>query len=205
MVAADVGVDALQDEPRAHAAAFRRDAEIGLLHDRRGDHLGGIAVGDQPSVVQHDDAVGERAHDVHLVLDQQDGLRRVLLERAIRSRMHGNLVDAHAGGRLVEHEDFRLQRHHHRDLELALVAVRERGGALHRAARSGRPRSSTASARVDQIAARHPRPRHLVMHAGARLDREPDVLDHAQAGKEVGQLERAADARAARAAARSSR
>src|SRR5512147_3118783 len=50
------------------------DAEIGLLHDRRGDHRVGLAVGDQFALVQHDDAVGERAHDVHLVLDQQDRL-----------------------------------------------------------------------------------------------------------------------------------
>ena len=46
----------------------------------------------------------------------------------------GHLVDAHAGRRLVEHQDVRLQRHHHRDFELALVAVRQRrdrrGGAV---------------------------------------------------------------------------
>ena len=66
---------------------------------------------------------------------------------------HRNLVDAHAGGRLVEHEDVGLERHHHRHFELALIAVRQRGGALRRAAARGRRAASAASARVDQIAA----------------------------------------------------
>ena len=39
----------------------RCDAEIGVLHDRRCDHRGRLAVGDQLAVVQHDDAVGEFA------------------------------------------------------------------------------------------------------------------------------------------------
>src|SRR5581483_3833986 len=52
----------------------RGDAEVGLLHHCRADHRSRLAVGHQPAVVQHDDAVGEAAHDVHLVLDEQDGL-----------------------------------------------------------------------------------------------------------------------------------
>src|SRR5690242_17881370 len=50
------------------------DPEIRLLDHGRGDHLRGLAVGDQRALVQHDDAIGERAHHVHLVLDEQDGL-----------------------------------------------------------------------------------------------------------------------------------
>ena len=38
---------------------------------------------------------------------------------------HRHVGDAHAGGRLVEHVDARLERHQHRHLELALVAVRQ--------------------------------------------------------------------------------
>src|SRR5438094_897312 len=55
-------------------------AKISLLHDLRLHHLGGGAVGHQGAVVQHDDAVGQRAHHVHLVLDQQHGLVRVALD-----------------------------------------------------------------------------------------------------------------------------
>src|SRR5262245_51075020 len=69
--------------PRGGASAFgtaaqrscrllRGHAEIGLLHDRRRDHRGRLAIGHELPVVQHDDAVRQLAHHVHLVLDQQD-------------------------------------------------------------------------------------------------------------------------------------
>src|SRR5258706_7196853 len=51
---------------RQHAY-LGRQPEIGVLHDRRRDHRGRFAIGDELPVVQHDDAVGELAHDVHLV------------------------------------------------------------------------------------------------------------------------------------------
>src|SRR5678816_2253883 len=54
--------------------------EISLLHDGRGNHLGGRAVGDELPLVQDDDAVGERAHHVHLVLHQQHGLVALALD-----------------------------------------------------------------------------------------------------------------------------
>src|SRR6266550_4947437 len=59
--------------PASWRRSATRDPQVGFLHDRRGDHRGGLAVGDELSLVQHDDAVGERAHHVHLVLHQQDG------------------------------------------------------------------------------------------------------------------------------------
>ena len=105
----------------------------------------------------------------------------------------GNLVDAHPGGRLVEHEDFRLERHHHRDFELALVAVRKRGGALMALAGQRDP-LQIEQRPLDQIDAQHPRPRHFIVHARRRLHREPDVFEHAQGREKIGELERAADA-----------
>ena len=112
------------------APASRREAEIGLLDDRRGDHGGRLAVGDELAVVQDDDPVGELADDVHLVLDEQDRLGRVALQAMDQVEDHRHVGGAHAGGRLVEHEDARLERHQHRHLELPLVAVRQaaRGG-----------------------------------------------------------------------------
>jgi hypothetical protein len=88
----------------------------------------GLAVGDELAVVQHDDPVGELAHHVHLVLDQEHGLVGLGLEAADQVEDHRHVVDAHARGRLVEHVDARLERHQHRHLELALVAVRQAGG-----------------------------------------------------------------------------
>ena len=143
--------------------------------------------------MEHDDAVGERAHDVHLVLDEQDRLGRVLFEPRDEVEHDGNLVDAHARGRLVEHQDVGLERHHHRDLELALVAMRKRGGALRRAAGEADARERR-SAPVDEIAPRHPRLRQLVMHARLGLRREAHVFDHAEIGEQIGELKRAPDA-----------
>src|SRR3954464_5075907 len=105
-----------------------RHPEVSLLDDRHGDHLGRRALGHELSLVQHDDAIGQRAHDIHLVLDEEHGLVALRLYLADEIEDHRYLVDAHACRRLIEHEYFRLEREQHRDLELALVAVRQRGG-----------------------------------------------------------------------------
>src|ERR1700674_2506920 len=107
------------------AASDIGDTKIGFLHHRRGDHAGGLAVGHQLAVVQHDDAVGERAHHVHLVFDQQNGPVAARLDLVDKIEDHRHLVNAHAGGWLVEHEDGRAQRQKNRNLELALIAVRQ--------------------------------------------------------------------------------
>src|SRR5262245_24986815 len=62
------------------AGAPGRDPEVGLLHDRRANHLGRRPVRHQAAVVQHDDAIGEAAHHLHFVLDQQNGLAALGLE-----------------------------------------------------------------------------------------------------------------------------
>src|SRR3954462_6271636 len=54
---------------RASSGSGTGHTQIGLLDDRRGNPLGRIAVGDELPLMQHDDAIRERAHDVHLVLD----------------------------------------------------------------------------------------------------------------------------------------
>jgi hypothetical protein len=46
----------------------------------------------------------------------------------------------------------------------------------------------------DQVVARHPRPQHVVMHAVRGLHGEADIFFHAQIGKQIGELERAAEA-----------
>src|SRR3954464_9710581 len=53
---------------------WARDTKVGFLHDRHRNHFGRSALGDELPLVQHDDAIGERPHDIHLVLDQDNGL-----------------------------------------------------------------------------------------------------------------------------------
>ena len=79
-----------------------------------------------------------------MVVDQQDHFAGVLLEFCNEVEHHGHFIDAHAGGRLVEHENLRLQRHHQRDLEFALVAM---GSAL-RAVGNFRPGMVVSTATV---------------------------------------------------------
>src|SRR3954463_2194795 len=55
-------------------------AEIGFLHDRHRNHFGRSALGDKLPLVQHDDAIGERSHDIHLVLDQENSLVALRLD-----------------------------------------------------------------------------------------------------------------------------
>src|SRR5256885_3832533 len=42
-------------------------AQVSLLHDRRGYDFGRRALRDELALVQHDDAIRERAHYIHLV------------------------------------------------------------------------------------------------------------------------------------------
>src|SRR5271166_3820799 len=180
--------------PRASAPRscrlLRRQSEVSLLNDWRSNHHRWVAVGDELAVGQNNDAVGERAHDVHLVLDQQDGLRLVALQPCDEVEHHRNLVDAHARGRLVEHVDLRLERHHHRDLELALVAVWQR--RRQRVALAGEPdRFEHRVGPPHEFHAGSPRPAHVVVDAGMGLNGEPHVFGDAEARKEIGELKRA--------------
>jgi hypothetical protein len=169
--------------------------EIGLLHHGRRDHLGGLAVRNQPAVVQHDDAIGERAHDIHLVLDQENGAVACAFDRLNEIEDNRDLVDAHAGRRLVEHEDFRPQCQHDCDFELALVAVRERACGGVRLRRQIHLPQQVVGLR-DQIAVLVPQAQEVEADARPALHRDPHVLVHAEIGKQIGQLEGAADAAA---------
>ena len=59
----------------SHALAGAEEllAEIALAHDLRVANVGGRSLFEHPAVVEHDDAVGEVEHDVHVVLDDDDG------------------------------------------------------------------------------------------------------------------------------------
>ena len=85
----------------------------------------GVPSRQHPALVQHADAVGEMKHHAHVVLDQDDGVVAVAVQPADQLRDLVGLLVAHAGGRLVEQQQMRLQRQRHRDLGGALVAMGE--------------------------------------------------------------------------------
>ena len=121
---------------------------------------------------------------------------------------HRHLVHAHAGGGLVEHEDVGLEREQDRHLELALVAVRQRGGD-ERALVGERHAMQAMLGLLDELDVPAPHRPGVAPEPRARLHREAHVLQHREAREEVGELEGAADAavralRGARAAVMSS-
>src|SRR5688500_3448263 len=85
--------------------ASRLLAQVGLAHLFVHFYLAGHVRGDDPAVNQHRDAVGEAEYRIHVVLDQDDGLRLLQL---LQQRDHAlRFVGAHAGHRLVEEQEAR--------------------------------------------------------------------------------------------------
>src|SRR3954454_4423768 len=108
------------------SAAAMAPPEIELVHELAGTDLAGRALQQQLSLVEHGDALGDGQRDVHVVLDDDQGHLRIELEE--HPRQHDPLGPREPGGRLVEHEQPRLGSQREADLELALLAVRQRGG-----------------------------------------------------------------------------
>ena len=74
----------------------------------------------------HGHPVGDGEHEIHVVLDQQ---HRMLARQALEQGGHAlRFLRAHAGQRLVEQQDLGVAGERHGDLELALLAVRQRAG-----------------------------------------------------------------------------
>ncbi len=119
--------------------------------------------------MQDDDAVREAADHVHLVLDQQDRPGAVGPDGVDQVEDDGRLIDAHARGRLVEHENLRFHRQHDRDLQLALVAVRQGRRAGIGAVRQGAAREISARP-LEDVAMRARHAEEVDAQAGARRD-----------------------------------
>ena len=75
------------------------------------------------AVGQNGDAVGDGKDDVHIVLDEKDA---VAAAKALEERDHGSrFLRPHAGSRLVHQQQLGAARERHRDLEQAMLAMRE--------------------------------------------------------------------------------
>ena len=94
------------------------------MHELVGADLVGRALHDLAAVVHHRDALGDAQGDVHVVLDEDQRDARVELEQQVGER-HA-LAAREARGRLVEEHELRVDGARHPDLELALLAVRDR-------------------------------------------------------------------------------
>jgi hypothetical protein len=82
--------------------------EVDLPYPRIGLHLRDRALGQHLPGVQHRDRCGERAHEVHVVLDDDNGVvGGDALQQPTRLVL---LLRAHARDRLVEHQQLGVRR-----------------------------------------------------------------------------------------------
>jgi hypothetical protein len=84
-----------------------------------------LALRDLLAVVEDRHAVGDAHHDLHVVLDQEDGHVLLLTELGHEGREVRRLLGVHSGGGLVEEQELRLGGERPRDFEAPLVAVGE--------------------------------------------------------------------------------
>ena len=124
--------------PRSITRSPRRDRPA---HLRIGADLLGRAGRDGAAIDQHGDAVGEREHGVHVVLDQEDGALPLSAAQEARSCAAIPRAPMPAIGSSSS-SSARLAGQRHGDFELALLAVREDGRRRHRRARRARPRAA---------------------------------------------------------------
>ena len=73
--------------------------------------------------MEHQDAIADAHHELHLVFDQDDGALRG--EPRDQLHHHARLFRAHAGRRLVEQQQLRPARQRHGDLKRPLLPVRQ--------------------------------------------------------------------------------
>src|SRR5204862_117000 len=86
----------------------RATPQVRLDHVGMVLHLARGAEGDGSAVVQREHAVGDRAHEAHVVLDHQHGDAQQRPDVLDPERHVLGLLDAEPGGRLVEQEELRL-------------------------------------------------------------------------------------------------
>ena len=82
-----------------------------------------LTAGNDAAIDQHGQAIGEREHRLHVVLDQKDG--HAALELAEHLHHARGLFRPHAGHRLVEQQKPRPGRERHGDFKLPVLAVAE--------------------------------------------------------------------------------
>ena len=164
----------------------------------------GVPLARIAAVDQHRDAVGEREHRVHVVLDQQH--REAALEAAQQLRPAARVSSRPgAGHRLVEQQQLRLHRERDGELQRALLAMRELAGRTSRAvgepdllerrhapARSARPRRAA-------------RPKKRKLEPVRACTASATFSSAVKPRQDRGDLERCARARAARARAPAAR
>src|SRR6267154_2609053 len=116
----------IRSGPRRGGRRGRLGAEIGELDLGVPPHLLRRPLGDLAAEVEDVDAVGKVHDDAHVVLDHEDRGALLLVHVEDEAGHVLLLLVVHAGHRLVEEEELRLERERPRKLHALLQAVRQR-------------------------------------------------------------------------------
>ncbi len=157
--------------------------DLGVLLD-----LGRPALGDDPTLMEHGDAVGQREYLVDVVIDEHDGDR--LAQGPDQVGHPHAIVGGETGERLVEQEQVRARRQGDGDLEQALVAMRQ--VARHRERLVGETDGGQESHRLRvQIGEGTGVGEHGEAAAVPGLGGDAHVLEHREQLEDADDLERA--------------
>src|SRR5688572_4452708 len=174
-----------------------RRSQVGLDDLRILLHFGRRAFGNLLAVVEHHYAVAYVHHQAHIMLDQKHG-HAVVADAADQLAEREALRRIHAGCRLVQSEELRLGGQGARDLQPALIAVREAAGGVIGARADADVVEQFQGALFDGffflegLAIAQDRAQHPGM--GARVAPDHYVLERRQVHEQADVLERAADA-----------
>src|SRR5919201_963860 len=124
-------------------------AQVGLDHALIGDHLPRCALRDQLAVVQHDKAVRDREHDLHQVLDHDDG-DALLGDLADDGQRLFDLGGVEPGVDLVQHQKARAHGEAFGELEPLAPGEGEGGRRTIRHVGKAREFEMLAGDQVDQ-------------------------------------------------------
>src|SRR6516165_5964418 len=170
---------------------MRRLAEIDLLDAGVARDLLRGALDEHRAVDEEGDAASELEHEVHIVLDQQH--RYVVRQRRDDVEDHVPLRLGNSRRRLVQQQHARTAGYRQRDLQQALLAVREGAGLLvHHVGQPERLQHLCDFAGQQRWLADHPPP--VAGDAEPFADREADGLKRGEIGKQLVDLEGAGDA-----------
>ena len=107
LVLAVEGVEPLDLEHHRRVPRFRGRAEIGADHRLVLLHLGRRALGDLAAEIERDDLVGNRHHQVHVMLDEQHRDLALVADAPDQRAELADLAVVEPAGRLVEQQQLR--------------------------------------------------------------------------------------------------
>ncbi len=170
-----------------------RLTQISRLHPCVVGNFIGRALGEQRTVVEHGDAIGDAEHDFHVMLHEQGGDALVFVQITDQRGHVVRLFISHPGGGLVEQQQLGTAGQRNAHLDHPLVAVRHLARHPIRLAADLHQMHQLIHLIVDAFTQGAPHPGTQV-HALRHLNGNTQVFIHRERAEDLGDLESADDA-----------